>query len=406
MKRMLLVSFLMSVGATFVTPLFPLYSETYEMNSLEITILFAIYATFLLPSLLIIGVNSTRWGLKRIVRISIWLSILSTLIFLVSANDWMLYLARIMEGIAYGAFTGSAAAYLILQTSPDRTQKAIKLSGVAILSGFGFGPAIAGGIIEYSNLQPLRFPYGILLALLIISLILLETLPKDAVTGEQRKSNTKVSLGLPKKIRSPFVSMAGLPIFTVFTIQGIVFSLIPTFVKSVIQTSNLAVSGMIIFVLLIGAVLAQFIPWLSHPVKRIRIGILLLLTGAWIIVASGIVSNLPLLWVGIILQAMGGGWTFQIALTFAGQLPNPVERPRVISIFYLFAYSGFIFPVVGVGLLSLFLDLHFSLIILNIFVTLIAIYVLKYSEVFSRHYSHLGGSTKPMKNQKPTIVNR
>ncbi|MGM0827675.1 MAG: MFS transporter [Bacillota bacterium] len=383
---MLLVSLLMSSGATFITPLFPLYSETYQLNSLQITILFAIYAAFLLPTLFITGDKGSTWGLKRVVRISIWISITSTLFFLGSQNAWMLYVARLLEGIAYGAFTGTAVAFLMKQTPPNKVSAALKLSGVTILVGFGLGPAIAGLILQYIHLQPLRLPFWILLVLLIISLILLETIPKDVVSFDQKRVKAKVSFGVPSNIRSQFWSMVGLPIFTVFAIQGIAFALIPNFVKNVIQTTNLSVSGLIIFVLLSGAAFAQLIPWPSHPVTRIRFGILLLAIGSWVIVSSGLSSSLPLLWTGIVIQAIGGGWTFQIALRFAGQLPEPEARPRVISAFYFCAYSGFIVPVIGVGALTQFFNLNLSLIVLNLFAALIVVYVLIYSVKFNRTF--------------------
>ncbi|CAM3845729.1 MFS transporter [Aeromicrobium ponti] len=389
MKRMLLVSLLMSCGATFITPLFPLYSEAYKLNSLQITILFAIYAAFLLPTLFVTGDKGSTWGLKRVVRISILISITSTLFFLVSQNAWMLYVARLLEGVAYGAFTGTAVAFLMKQTPPNKVSTALKLSGVTILVGFGLGPAIAGLILQYLHHQPLRLPFWILLVLLIVSLILLETIPKDVVSFEQKRVKTKISLGVPSNIRSHFWSMVGLPIFTVFTIQGIALSLIPTFVKDVIHTSNLSVSGLIIFVSLGGAALAQFIPWPSRPVTRIRFGILLLAIGSWVIVSSGLTSSLPLLWAGIFIQSIGGGWTFQIALQLAGQLPEPKARPRVISAFYLCAYSGFIVPIIGVGALTQFLNLNHSLIVLNLFAAFIVVYVLMYSVKYKRTYSDI-----------------
>ncbi|MGM0835364.1 MAG: MFS transporter [Bacillota bacterium] len=384
---MLLVSLLMSSGATFITPLFPLYSETYQLNSLHITILFAIYAAFLLPTLFVAGEKGSTLGLKMVVRISIWISITSTLFFLGSQSAWMLYVARLLEGIAYGAFTGTAVAFLMKQTPPNKVSTALKLSGITILVGFGLGPAIAGLILQYLQWQPLRLPFWILLVLLIVSLIVLETIPKDVISHEQKCVKTKLSFGVPSNIRSHFWSMVGLPIFTVFTIQGIAFSLIPNFVKNVIQTSNLSVSGLIIFVLLSGAALAQFIPLPSHPVTRIRFGILLLAIGSWVIVSSGLTSSLSLLWTGIIIQSIGGGWTFQIALRFAGQLPEPKARPRVISAFYLCAYSGFIVPVIGVGALTKFFNLNISLTVLNLFAALIVIYVLMYSVRFNRTFS-------------------
>lgn len=387
MKRMLWVILMMSCGATFISSLFPLYSEYYQLNSLQITILFAVYAAILVPTLLIVGAKGSDWGLKRVLRISVMISIVSTLIFLGSINVWMLYIARILEGIAYGAFTGTAVAFLIKVTSPNKMSTAIKLSGVTVLIGFGLGPAIAGLVLQYLHWQPLRLPFWVLLIMLISALVILETLPKHDHLPGKKPAKTKISIGVPSNIRSHFWSFVGLPIFIGFTLQGIVLSLVPSFAKNVIHTSNLSVSGLLILLLLGGGALAQFIPRPSNPVTRIRLGLLFLVIGSWVIVFSGQTASLMLLCIGIFFQAVGGGWTFQITLRLAGQLPKPEERPRVISAFYLCGYSGFIFPVVGVGVLTQLFNLNFSLIVLNLFASLIIIYVLIYSVKFNRSYS-------------------
>ncbi|KQX68128.1 MFS transporter [Paenibacillus sp. Root444D2] len=387
MKRMLWVVLMMSCGATFISSLFPLYGEHYRLSSLEITILFAVYAAILLPTLLVVGARGSAWGLKRVLRFSIWISIASTLLFIGSFNVWMLYAARILEGIAYGAFTGTASAFLLKQTSHDKVSTAIKLSGVTVNIGFGLGPAISGLIIQYVQFQPLRLPYWFLLVMLFSSLIFLEMLPKHEDSKAQKPAKTKISLGVPDNIRSHFWSFIGLPIFTLFTLGGVVFSLIPSFVKNVIHTTNLSISGLLILVLLGGGALTQFFPWPRNPVIRMRIGILFLAIGSWIVAFSGQTASLLLLWTGILIQAIGAGWTFQVSLRFASQLPRPEERPRVISAFYFCAYSGFIVPPVGVGVLTQFFSLNFSLVLINLFAALIVIYVLIYSVKFNRFYS-------------------
>ncbi|MGG1678510.1 MFS transporter [Neobacillus sp. NRS-1170] len=387
MKRMLWIVLMMSCGATFISSLFPLYGKDYQLNSLEITLLFAVYAISLLPTLLIVGAKGSSWGLKRVLRFSIWISIASTFLFIVSQNVWMLYAARILEGIAYGAFTGTASAFLLKQTAQDKISTALKLSGVMVNVGFGLGPAISGIIVQYIHIQPLRLPFWFLLFMLLISLILLEMLPKDENT--QNSTKTKITLGIPNNIRSQFFSIIGLPAFTFFMLGGIVLSLIPTFVKNVIQTDNLSIAGLLMLMLLGVGSLMQFFPWVQNPVNRMRIGIILLAIGPWIIVFSGQSANLFLLWMGMLIQGIGAGWTFQIALRFAGQLPKPEERPRVISAFYLCAYSGFIIPPIGVGVLTQFFSLNFSLVILNSVAALIVIYVLIYSVKFNLYYSKI-----------------
>lgn len=114
---------------------------------------------------------------------------------------------------------------------------------------------------------------------------------------------------------------------------GIVLSLIPSFVKNVIHTSNLSIAGLLMLMLLGVGGLMQFFPWVQNPVTRLRIGIVFLAIGPWITVLSGQKETLFLLGAGMLIQGIGAGWSFQAALRFAGQLPKPEERPRVISAF-------------------------------------------------------------------------
>jgi MFS family permease len=385
MKRMLWIVLLMSCGATYISSLFPVYGKHYQLSSLEITILFAVYAAILLPTLLIVGAKGNSWGLKRVLRISIWISIASTLLFLVSQNVWMLYAARVLEGIAYGAFTGTATAFLLKQTSSNKISTAIKFSGVIVNLGFGMGPAISGLVVQYVGVQPLRMPFWVLLVMLLISLVLLELLPK--LEDSQKPAKAKISLGIPDNIRSHFFSFIGLPAFTFFMLGGIVLSLIPSFVKNVIHSSNLSLAGLLMLMLLGVGGLMQFFPWVQNPVTRMRIGIVFLAIGPWITVYSGQKESIFLLWTGMLIQGIGAGWSFQSALKFAGQLPKPEERPRVISAFYLCAYAGFIIPPIGVGVLTQFFSLNFSLVVLNSVAALIVIYILVYSVKFKRYYS-------------------
>ncbi|MCM3731222.1 hypothetical protein M3196_06055 [Fictibacillus nanhaiensis] len=98
------------------------------------------------------------------------------------------------------------------------------------------------------------------------------------------------------------------------------------------------------------------------------------------------------MWIGVLVQALGSGWTFQISLRLAGELPNASERPKVITTFYFAGYIGFIVPIVGVGLLSYLFDLYVSLIILNILASLVVLYMLGYSVRFARYYAARNGT--------------
>ncbi|QWU16968.1 Predicted arabinose efflux permease, MFS family [Paenibacillus sophorae] len=375
MKRMLWTILTMAIGATLSSPLYPLYQERFHLSSLAITLLFAVYAAFLLPALLIAGPIANVWGLKKVTMTGVVASMVSAFLFMANNQAWTLYLARICEGVGFGTFMGTATTLLLQQTPKAKAAKALPLSSMAVMLGFGLGPAISGLLIQYVHFQPLRLPYMLLSVLLISAAVALWSISDNH--SENKTSSMKISI--PKNIRPVFWLFIALSGFIVFSLNGIVLSLIPSFAKNIIHTSNLSVSGLLILLLLGGGGLAQRISWPKQLVTRLRLGILFLLMGAWLMIISGKTTNLGFLWTGIFIQAIGGGWAFQASLQLAGTAPKPEDRAGVISTYYSASYSGFIIPIVGVGSLSLFFGLFHSLIILNVIATIIVIFLVGYS---------------------------
>lgn len=65
----------------------------------------------------------------------------------------------------------------------------------------------------------------------------------------------------------------------------------------------------------------------------------MLLIGAWIMITAGFTSSIFLLIIGMIMLAIGNGWTFQASMQLAGSLGEPSERPSIISTYYLAGYE-------------------------------------------------------------------
>lgn len=383
MKKMLWVIFIMAIGTTFPTPIFPLFQEQYNLSNLGITSLFAIYAVFLIPFLLIAGPLSNNYGLKRINMIGVIISLVSIILFLIGTSSWHLYFSRILEGIGFGLFMGTATTLLLKQVSIEMAPKTLTLSSIGVMFGFGMGPAISGLAIQYIHFQQLRLPFLVLILLLISALVSLIAV-HDQQVRPYKKEKIKINMSVPKNIRFIFWSFIASTGFIVFSLNGIIISLIPTYVKSVLGTDNLSISGLLILLLLGGGGFSQQIPLFQSLIIRIRVGISLQLIGAWIMIISGSTESISLLCIGIFIQAIGGGWSFQASLQLAGVVPHSEDRPKVISTYYSIAYAGFIVPIIGVGVLNSFFELTKSLTILNLIITFIVIFIIIVSFKFNK----------------------
>ncbi|MFB8374718.1 MFS transporter [Paenibacillus taichungensis] len=370
MKRILWVIGIIAFSANLPAPLFPIYQTKYDLNNFAITALFAIYAVCMLVILLLAGSLAERRGTKWMVTTGVLLALISSIIFIGATSPWMLYLARAVEGIALGAFMGTSNALLLHHTSQQHIKRSLAYSSMATLLGFGLGPAICGLIVQYSSFSPEIFPYVVLLVLLLIAMGLLLSLPP---TNEKKNKQApiRLRLGIPSKSRTIFIFFVCPAVFVMLALNGVVISLIPTFVHTILNSNNLAWSGLLLLIFLGGGAIAQQIAWPRRTNHRIQVGIVLLLIGAWVMISAGFTSSMFLLIVGMIMLAIGNGWTFQASMQLAGSLGEPAERPTIISTYYLAGYTGMAIPTIGVGSLSTFVGLLPALIVFGTIVTIV-----------------------------------
>lgn len=90
-------------------------------------------------------------------------------------------------------------------------------------------------------------------------------------------------------------------------------------------------------------------------------------------IAAAPLQSVTCLFIGMTLQAIGTGWTFQGTLQLTGECSNPETRSSSISTFFVCAYSGMAFPTIGVGLLSTLWGLMTALTFFGICLTIIGI---------------------------------
>ena len=370
MKIILLIIAIMAFSTNLPAPLFPIYQSHFNFNNFDITALFAIYTACMLPSLLISTSFVKRNGTKNVVRGGIILALISSLIFIFTVSPWMLYLARAIEGAALGLFMGTSNGLLLKHSS--NSHKALALSSMATLLGFGFGPMFCGLIGEYSKFKPYTLPYIVLLLLLLLALILLFKIP-NINENKDKKAPITFHLGIPKNSKTIFLSFVCPAVFVMLALNGVVISLVPTYVHSILKSTNLSYSGILLFIFLGGGAVSQIIKSPKARTTRVQLGLLLLLIGTWFMVLAGFLISMTLLFIGMIILAIGNGLTFQGTIQLAGSLASKDESAAVISTYYVAGYTGMAIPTIGIGLLSTILGLMSALIIFGIIITIIGI---------------------------------
>lgn len=157
MKRELLLIFLIIfvnlIGFGIIIPLLPFYGDAFGATGFQIGLLFASYSLSQLVASPILGSLSDRYGRRPVLLASLMGTVLSFVMLALANSLWMLFAARVVDGLSGGNIS-TARAYISDVTTKDERAKAYGLIGAAFGLGFIFGPALGGALGNISYAAP------------------------------------------------------------------------------------------------------------------------------------------------------------------------------------------------------------------------------------------------------------
>lgn len=155
------------VGFGIVIPILPLWAEELGASPTEIGALAASYAAMQFLFAPVWGRLSDRYGRRPVILVALAGTVVSSLLIGLASSLLLLWIARILNGIA-GASYSAAQAYVADVTGPDERARGMGLIGAAFGIGFILGPAIGG----LCALVDKRFPFFVAAALTAANLAL------------------------------------------------------------------------------------------------------------------------------------------------------------------------------------------------------------------------------------------
>ena len=158
MSRPLLVIFLTIfvnlVGFGIIVPLLPFYAERFGASGLTIGLLFGVFSLCQLIASPILGEISDRFGRRPVLIFSLAGTVLSFVMLALAHSVFMLFLARIVDGLSGGNIS-TARAYVADITEPKDRARAYGIIGAAFGLGFIMGPALSGVLAKVSITAPI-----------------------------------------------------------------------------------------------------------------------------------------------------------------------------------------------------------------------------------------------------------
>ncbi|MDD4930940.1 MAG: MFS transporter [Candidatus Colwellbacteria bacterium] len=172
----LLTNLINVIGMSVVIPTLPFYVESMGLNAAIITTLFAVFSLCSFVSSPFLGSLSEKYGRRPILMASIASTCIGWLIFALARNPALLFLGRMIDGLAAGNF--SIAQNIIGDIAEDKKERTrfFGFFGATFAIGFIIGPALGGILATISPTAPF-FAVSILalINLLLVYLIVPET---------------------------------------------------------------------------------------------------------------------------------------------------------------------------------------------------------------------------------------
>ncbi|SHF88395.1 MFS transporter [Streptoalloteichus hindustanus] len=333
-------------GTNLPTPLYRGYQERFGFSPLVVTLVFGVYVAALIPALLVAGPLSDAVGRRRVLVPAIVLAALGALAFALATSTAWLYVARVLQGLALGASSGTLTAALTeLEPRGDRRRAAL-VSTVVSVGGLGAGPLLAGVLAQYAP-APRVLPFVLEIVLLAVAAALVAGMPETRPTTRWRPRRPQI----PVAARRVFLT-SGAASFLAFSVTGLALSLVPTYVTRLSGSDNLVAAGGAVALVLAASSVAQILASgrRSGPVQVV--GLVVLAAGLVLLAVAGSASSLVTLLLAAVVAGAGHGLAFLGGLTEVTRVAPADRRADVLSSFFVIVYLGVGVPVIGVGFLA------------------------------------------------------
>ncbi|WP_374064247.1 MFS transporter [Streptomyces himalayensis] len=344
------------MGTTLPTPLYGLYREQIGFSELLVTVVFAVYAIGVIAALLIAGDFSDVLGRRPILLCALGLAALSALCFLSEGGLPLLFAGRVLSGLSAGLLSGTGTAAVLELAPAGRRARAGFAATAANIGGLGLGPLTAGALAEYAP-WPLRLPFLMHLALLVIAVAVTWLLPETVHRSGERRPLRPQGMVVPAEVRGVFAPSA-LAAFAGFSLLGLFTAVAPAFLSETLGVHNLAVSGAVVFSVFCASTVGQLLMSRVSARRALPVGCLVLVAGLLLVGVSLLLASLPFLLVGAVAGGIGQGLAFRAGLTVVSTAAPETRRGATISAFFVVAYGGISVPVIGVGALTMALGLR------------------------------------------------
>jgi len=341
------------IGFGLVIPILPFYVGSFGASPFVITLLFASFAFFAFLSSPLLGALSDKIGRRPILIISITSTAIGWFVFAGANTILLLFLGRIIDGLAAGNFTVAQGCLVDLARDEKERSSNLGLVGAAFGVGFMIGPVLGGVLSTVSQ----SFPFwcaGILAA--INALLAYFFLPE---THKRRDPNAAISFNPLLPLARAAINKKLRPLFLSWLFFAVALSATQSVFALYLQHAHgfdsfqtgLVFAATGVFAVLNQTVLLRGL-WLKHfSESRLEILMIIILGASFLLMGSDI---LPFFYVGLPLFATGQSVQRVVVTSEVTGKTDPLMKGEALGILTsIMAASMIVGPIVGGALFEI-----------------------------------------------------
>ncbi|QNK01149.1 MFS transporter [Dyella telluris] len=341
----------MFVAATLLTPLYPLYRRSFGFGEITLTLVYSSYVLGNIGALFFFARLSDQAGRRFMVWPAIGVALASTAAFGLASGVAWLFVGRALSGFATGLASSTMAAW-ITELQPEGANAGAVTASAANFVGLAAGPWLSALAAQF-NVHPLRLPFAVYAALLVLTGIVLVRVPETVPHPQRRPAewSLRPRLGIPRDILASFISPA-VTAFLTFALFGFYAALIPGMLAEALKESRPVVSAAVVFGLFAVAA-AMVVIARRLPSRTAMLGGLSLFPPAVaLLVMAEHLQSMPLLLAASVLAGAAGALGYRGSLAVVNRIAPAERRGEVVATYLIMMFCGNSLPVIGIGLVS------------------------------------------------------
>jgi DHA1 family multidrug resistance protein-like MFS transporter len=299
------VTFLVMLGLSIVSPILPSYAESFEVNYVQVGLVISSFAITRMLLDIPTGFLLKRYDKRVIMTVGLVLIVVSSVVAGLAPDYNYLLLGRTIEGAGSALYVTAATLFLAQISGTEKRGRSMSIYSGMLLLGSIFGPSFGGFVAALYGIRAPFFAYALVSGLGVIPTLVLPKITNsssdNAATSQKRRSALH---DIWSVLSYPSFFLSTIATFTLFFARtGVRSMLVPLF-----AANNLSLdSGMIGLVLTLAGITtaATMVPMgsFSDKIGRRNPLILCLLLSA--VVTLWIPMSINVLDLAVIMAAYG-----------------------------------------------------------------------------------------------------